>query len=199
MRQVALSRVPVDAHRREGARGDEKHPRDALAGEHEEHRGKRDTHQRRINPVQRLCGTGLHALNAIAEPHDEAERCQHDQPDQRRARERGIKPGLGKDQGDDAGQRQPRRHVVVDAEHIVAQADIDVCLCACRRPHRPAGLRTESHETPYLRAARLIPRCSILAQAKGFSITPPGRALAVWRAIPGPDFSYGTCWEKFSG
>src|SRR5205814_1685613 len=84
------------------------HPRDAFAGEHEAHRGKRDTHQRRINPVQRLCGTGLQPLNAIAEPHDEADRRQHDQPAPRCAREPGIKPGLGKGQGDEAGQREPR-------------------------------------------------------------------------------------------
>ena len=62
------------------------------------------------------------------------------------ARDLRVEPGLREHVGDDAGQRQPRRHVVVDAEHILPQADIDVGLrCADRRPHRPAGLRTQSH------------------------------------------------------
>src|SRR5439155_7750715 len=80
------------------------------------------------------------------------------QIDQRRARQLLVQPGLGEQVRHDAGQRQARGHVVVNAKHVVPQADIDVNLGTDRRPHRPAGLRTESHGPPPTRATRMIPR-----------------------------------------
>ena len=106
---------------------------------------KRQPHDPGEQPEQELRGACLHPLDAEAHHQDEAERRQHDQIDQRRRRNLRIHPGLREHVGHDAGQREPGRHVVVDAEHILPQTDIDVGPDTNHRPHRPAGLRTQSH------------------------------------------------------
>ena len=141
LREVALRRVAVKAHRGEGAGSDEEHPRHTRPGEDQEHHCERQPHQPGVEPEHHLRGARLHPLNPEAHQHDEPERRQDHQPDQRRLRDRLVKAGKGGDIGHDAGQRQPRRHIVVNAKHVLPKAGIDADH-GVRRPRRPAGLRT---------------------------------------------------------
>ena len=76
---------------------------------------------------------GLHAMHRRRQAEDEGERREHDHPLQRadvdRLPEGGELPVLERHRrgavGDQAGDRQADRHVVVDAEHEGAQALID--------------------------------------------------------------------------
>ncbi len=73
--------------------------------------------------------------HAEAQGEDEAERRQHDDPDQRRAGDRLVKTGRSGGVSDDTRQCEAAGHVTIDALHIGAQAFIDLGANVGRRAH----------------------------------------------------------------
>jgi hypothetical protein len=87
---------------------------------------QRQPHDRGIDPEQQRRRCGAHSLDAEAQRQNEAERRQHDNPDQRRAGDGLVKTRDGGGVSDDAGQREAAGHVAIDALHMDAQARIDL-------------------------------------------------------------------------
>ena len=85
---------------------------DVEAGDPEQHR--QPHHQRHFQP------------DHSTDRDPSRQRRQHNQPDQRRAYDLLIKSGRDCSKCDDAGHGQAGGHEVVDAHHVLAQAEIDL-------------------------------------------------------------------------
>ena len=135
-----LRRVAVQAHRAECRRRDEEHARDRFMRVDKEDRRQRQSEQTGIDEEQRQRSSRREPVDAEAEQHHKPKRGQHQKPHQRAAEDgvaegRQLKSGAGlndggreREPGNQSGQRHAGSHVVVDADHIRAQARIDCYL-----------------------------------------------------------------------
>ena len=65
-------------------------------------------------------------VDAEGEEEDESQRREHHHPFQRRGEDRHVKRGrVADDEGDDARHDQAEAHVVVDAQHVLAQTLVE--------------------------------------------------------------------------
>ena len=137
-RQAALGRVAVEAEARESRRGGEERPPERSAGVDHEQRRHRQADQRREGDEGVAGGRHRHRIDAGGDVEHQRERREHDQPAQRRDIDRMAEIGqrqapafrldraeLEGRPGDQPGHAEPEGHVVVDADHVGAQALID--------------------------------------------------------------------------
>jgi hypothetical protein len=135
--EIALGRVAVEAKRAERRRRDEEGASDRSAGVAEQQQRQADAHQCRDGPIDRLHAGDTHLRGTEAHEQEQAERSQDGNPTQdvqaRDAARRDLEEQsrqlrrAEQREGHDAREGKARRHVVVYAHHVGAQADIE-CL-----------------------------------------------------------------------
>ncbi len=168
--EVALGRIAVEAGRAEHGGGDEEGPRDAGAGEDQEHRCQRQAHDGAEGPEHRLRGTRRHRLDAEREEQHEGEWRQHDDPLQGRLEDRHIeRRRRADDHRDDTGHHKADAHVVVDAQHVLAQAFVK------------ERLRAGSGAIAEARIGRIHGRSPLIQTSKGY-----GRAFQPRHRVRSP-------------
>ena len=134
-RQASLRRIAVDAKSAKSRRRDEEHPRDRAAGVNHQQERHRQADQPGEDQKQRARGRRGYCVGASAQEKHEAERREYDHPAQRAHVNRVAERRQGQTasgvvshgehlraERDKAGDPQTQRHVIVDTEHIGAQA-----------------------------------------------------------------------------
>jgi len=167
--QVLLGGVAEQAETGEGPCRGEEGRGDAFARIDEEDRRQRQAHHRGEGPEHQLQRSLAELVHAEAHREDEAQRRQRNDPHQRTAGEGQRQAAARGQHGDQSGQQHARSHIIVNLEHVGAQARIEGFLPG-------NGVASARHRAEALPLVGVVPIGHV-------SATPFGGAVI--RAAPG--------------